>query len=273
MKFVTLFTLLFSVSIFSCEVELYPYSLVFDSNDMQGIVKKTTCSKEKLQIITKSLKQLEGNIPTLYLSSEIKVTPKSIKIDLAKSLMQSLVSEEQKFSEVKKDNYYSENEITWSISCKSCNSKLGSVLVKLESPQKTFYLNPKLLSSKKVLVLKEHINSLTETLNHHSVEEKFVFTDRPESFFEDREALKFYKTTRKLNEGHQIRKTDLRPLNLVKRNKLVNVLIQGSNLELKTQAISKQSGKYGDFINLKNTKTKKIFTGKVIDYNQVRVDL
>ena len=55
--------------------------------------------------------------------------------------------------------------------------------------------------------------------------------------------------------------------------KVTRVVVKQNGLNLRVNAVAKQSGKYGEFINLYNPMSKKQIRGQVIGINEVRVDI
>ena len=85
--------------------------------------------------------------------------------------------------------------------------------------------------------------------------------------------LNFFKLNRYIEKGEPLKRSDLSAKNLVRTGKLTQVIVEQDGLKVKLDAIARQTGKYGDFVNLYNPESKKQIRGEVIDYNKVRVEI
>lgn len=104
-------------------------------------------------------------------------------------------------------------------------------------------------------------------------ETKVVYHTRPEQFFTQANQLVFYKVNKPKSKGEPIKFQDLTPVNLVKMGQPTTVILRNGAIRLETTAISSQSGKLGQQIRLKNTKSKRTIIGKVVNFNKVEVEL
>lgn len=104
-------------------------------------------------------------------------------------------------------------------------------------------------------------------------EKKVIYHTRPEQFFTQPNQLVFYKVNKPKSKGEPIKFQDLTPVNLVKMGQPTTVILKNGAIRLETTAISSQSGKLGQQIRLKNSKSKRTIIGKVINFNKVEVEL
>jgi len=74
-----------------------------------------------------------------------------------------------------------------------------------------------------------------------------------------------------IGKGAFLRKNDITTSPEVRKNDLVNVLVQSDTMQLSYQAISKVNGWIGDRITLQNPESKQDFSGLVIEKNTVLV--
>ena len=70
-----------------------------------------------------------------------------------------------------------------------------------------------------------------------------------------------------------MKSTDLSPITLVRLGQKIKVVLKGQNIALKSSAIARQQGKFGDYIEVYNQKTNRKINAQVIDFNTVMVEL
>ncbi|MBC74872.1 MAG: flagella basal body P-ring formation protein FlgA [Halobacteriovoraceae bacterium] len=159
-----------------------------------------------------------------------------------------------------------------SIECAKCE-KPGNKNIKLKINGKTFWLNAKIKIKRKGYRLKTDVAAFSDNLDSTIVEQTYGIDSGKVALFSDVNNLKFYRTRRPISKGSLLKQSDLILKNLVRYNNKVEVHIKSDSLSLKTKALARENGKLGQLVKLFNPKTKKVLTGKVIDYNKVLVEL
>jgi flagella basal body P-ring formation protein FlgA len=87
------------------------------------------------------------------------------------------------------------------------------------------------------------------------------------------ETLKFFKTNKPIKPGEILKKSDLNGSLLVKAGSNTEVIIENQLLKLKTTGISRNSGIYGDQVEVLNIQKNKKYVGKIIDINKIQVEI
>ncbi|PIR77587.1 MAG: flagella basal body P-ring formation protein FlgA, partial [Candidatus Magasanikbacteria bacterium CG10_big_fil_rev_8_21_14_0_10_38_6] len=73
--------------------------------------------------------------------------------------------------------------------------------------------------------------------------------------------------------GQPLTRNILTPKKLVNYGDTIEVIFEKYNMKINLQVMARQSGKLGDKISLFNPKSKKMFTGKIVDFKKVMVDI
>lgn len=174
-------------------------------------------------------------------------------------------------------NYLSLDNTDLSIECTPDCKKIGSnnfkVFYKENNNKKYIWVSGKTVKSQSVFVLNRTVDIHSTILNRGAVEEKTVDINSIDSYFTEVDKIHFYKPNKRINKGDPLKSSDLTPVRLVNIGRKVKVIIKSGKLEVKTSAISRQSGVFNNFIELYNPASSKKYLGKVIDYNTVVVEL
>ena len=116
--------------------------------------------------------------------------------------------------------------------------------------------------------------SVTNTpLQAKYFEWKNIYSQTPEKYFTDLKRIRFHKVNHIIKQNSPLLKRSLNSINLVRVGRIANIQMTNGFLKLKGQALPMRSGKIGEIISLKNTRTKKIIVGKIIDNNLVEVEI
>ncbi len=159
-----------------------------------------------------------------------------------------------------------------SAQCSTCD-EAGEKNLKVLVNEKTIWFSAELKMKRIGYKLLKDVSPFGEGLNKGLIEKSAALDDGKSGIFTDIERIHFYRPNRPLSKGKTLRMGDLLPRALVKLNRPVELLLRGDNISLKTKALARQSGKYGQTIKVYNPKTKKHLQAKVIDFNTVMVEL
>ena len=85
--------------------------------------------------------------------------------------------------------------------------------------------------------------------------------------------LEYFKVNKYIKKGTPLKQSDIIPKRLVSAGAITSVIIDQNGLKLKFKAIARESGKYGDFIDLYNQKSKKKIRGEIVGFNRVKVEI
>ncbi|MFT6068646.1 MAG: flagella basal body P-ring formation protein FlgA [Bacteriovoracaceae bacterium] len=169
-------------------------------------------------------------------------------------------------------------EDTLSFGCEFCHTtgeKNISLVIynPIKNYSKTYWASATVLVSTKVLVPNRSISPSEPQLTPSDFKLKSLSVTRPEKYFTNIEQLVFYKVNKPISANDGLLFTDLVPVNLVSAGTPTKIILRSKTLQVEGTAIPSQSGKFGEVIRLRNPKTKRMITGKVVDFNKVMVDL
>ena len=279
-------TITFSVTAYSqCNLESFAHIIKFNKILDNSIVKSSDCSDKVIQKYINFISDMEGEIPAEHLSnifkSEHQMTinfkPKKIEVlSAGEFVKESLNLEEYLVKDVRSlygnASYNTDNIKSVRLACSKCSSP-GEKNLKLITSSKQIWISAEFLVKRKALVLNKDVNPFQGNLSKSAVSIKSIYDTGNDQLFSDYENIKFYKVNKNILKGNTLKQFDLVPKTLVKFNQNVEVIVKGSKVALKSRAISRESGRYGQIINLYNPKTKKIIKAKVIDFKKVMVEL
>lgn len=261
-------------------------------SNIKSIVKNTDCSKEITNKFIKGILGSNGTITeralnTVYLegvNEKVNLVPSKIQVSNIKTLLERQFKLEKdwsfekiKFVNKKRVLGLSHNERA-EFECDLCHTtgeKTISLKVinPIKNTSKTLWLQGMVFISTNVLVPNRPISPSETSLSPSNFKIKRVNVMRPEKFFTNKSKLVFYKVNKPLTGERGLMFTDLTPINLVSAGIPAKVILKSGTLTLHGKGVPSQSGKFGEVIKLKNPKTNRIITGKVVDFNKVVVDL
>lgn len=253
--------------------------------DVSTLIKESDCSDSLKLKFVDAISKYEGQIPSYQLSEEIgsqvSITPKKIAIDSLDNLLRSKLnlSDKHKFNEIKGHTF---NALTLEeaeqVSVKLPNIGLGQKHIALEVTNpisgaiKKHWLSAVLKVKTKALVSKSYLSFNNSGIETDQFEIKEIYSEHPDRLFANFNQLQFHRVGRPIAQGQVVKKNDLSPLLLVRVGVPASVVYKNNNLNLSSKAVPSNSGKFGDVIRLK-TKTNKIITGRVLDFNKVEIRL
>jgi flagella basal body P-ring formation protein FlgA len=205
----------------------------------------------------------------------VLVKPDKIFMTSINNLIQSKISNQIYISAVKSniqhENFGADSLSDIIVECKNCSNS-NQTIVKLILNSTTSYFEADVRTMKTSLVLKEDI-LINQILSQKSFVKKLVPVKHTETPFLKMSELPFYKATRHLKKGSVLLPQQIAKINLVTYGAEVTCVLKNQGMHLETKGLARASGKHADIINLINPKTKKMFTGKVIGNNKVKVEL
>lgn len=294
---VLLFMLSFSAVAEKCNVDMFPQIVFLDKvkviNDLNKAYKTSTCSNKTIWNVFQTLNLIDGDISERHLnrllkeegfSGSVTINPKKIEIKKIDAVIgkKLTIQRGRKVKNVKSMNNFPvlglEKNSYYEIACHACNTtgKKNASFVytdPVNNLQKRVWVQFDILKTDQVAIAQTDLRPFANQEISHNV--KLIPTEMEDTslYLKDLENLKYYKPNKVIKKGDPIKFSDLVPKTLVQTGKLTQVSIKKGNLNIQTQAISRQSGKLDDVINLYNPQTKKQFRGKVTDYNKVVVEL
>lgn len=292
MKIFLLLLLLPSISFANeCHIETFQKIYIVNSKKpliSKDIIKKSDCDEKTVFKFVKTVSNSRGTINSKFLVKElgksISVKPRKLQlISLASWLKERLdlntswFIREVKFLNKKNSITLNKSESLQSV-CNNCSFP-GEKSIKLiksnhiNNSNNASWASAKVMVRTKALVAKTTLGVQSGPLSPTLFNETFVYTTNPEKKFIKRKNLVFFKLNKPLSEGSSLNFNDLVPVNLVRVGNPVKVEFNQGNLSLHGSAIPLKSGKLGETIQLKNTQTKKVIIGKIIDFNKVKIEL
>ena len=289
--FLLVSTFFFSLSTLGCHIltanKIYVASN-FKPSDISSALKSRDCSPGILNDFGRLVKSTKGTLSTRFFQEEfghqVAMSPNRVRvIHLEDDITQKAIGRENWFAkEVKLLNNKSiltaSMDENVNVSCDNC-SQTGLTNIKIQisdvmsGKTKTLWASSTIKIKTRALVTKRNLNVSNSPLTPGDFQEKSVFSEKPENYFTNSPQLVFYKINKPLREGDPIKFLDLTPINLVRVGQKVRVKLNNRGLILNGFGISTASGKLGQMIQLRNPKTNKVFAGKIINFNEVEVDL
>ncbi|MFG1500289.1 flagellar basal body P-ring formation chaperone FlgA [Halobacteriovorax sp. XZX-3] len=263
----------------SCEISLAQKNYRVENSEIP--YESQNCNRSQLEILNEMLISARGNF-YLNHSRDLKqndinlLTKDSVIIDL-----EDIVKTQFTIQDDWKVNFKSRSPIktlqtdnltTIELMCNECN-KLGHNKLKVSVDGVAKWFEIIVQKPIKAIVAKNEIGLNFKSINTNNVEEKTIYTTDEKAVFKNLEEIAFYKSNKIISPGETINKRDLSPINLVSFGVPVKVILNTNGIKLTGQALPMSTGKLQDFIKVKNIKTNKVFTAKVIGLNEVKVDL
>ncbi len=277
---------------YSCEIDA-PKTLIItervESYELNSAFSYKNCNDTQIKNFNLLLTDYIGELNQRILTSEINDKKTILKNSFQIISLNTAINERVHLPEKWKiidlktigqtANYFAlNNDEHIQVSCNNCNNT-GTKNIKFEivdpvaNSKESHWITGNVAIAVEALVARNNISITNQALNKSDFEFKTVYSARPENFFTFLDKLPYYKNHRPLRVGQVIHYNDLSPLNLVNMGSLVNVRLNSNGLKLEGKAIPTSSGKLGEIIQLKNPKTNKIIVGKIINFNEVEVEL
>lgn len=254
----------------------------------KDVVRNSTCNEE---INNKVINLLNNNSGDLFVSAienqignqNLHITPRKIIIaNLADIFREQLTAESNLyFFDVRSIGQAStlnldEAENIRAI-CESCNT-YGSKNIKIEITNsltgniKAFWYTSKIFAKVKVIKAKQTLSFQQKNLSAQDFYQDETFTMLPDNLLGSLENIQFYKPTKTIMVGTIVTNMDIAPVNLVTYGTPAKVVLKNQTISLVKMATPIRSAQYGESVELKIGNNKTI-SGKVIDFNQVVIEL
>lgn len=268
-----------------CNINFSSFIYRYKNAKNVDLIKNSTCNDEIKNEILTYISNVEGKVLTPILSKQLSekysidifINPEIINvIDLKNEITKYLnINENEKIFNLKSLNNSSSvqsdsDEINFS--CENCNFP-GQHNLKIEINQQSFWFNFEIKKEYLVWIATQDIAPFSDNLNPNNFIQKTIYDIGNKNFFQNLTTLKFYKTNKQIKADQPLLISQLSPISLVRPGKKVSLIIKGKSLSIKNHAISKQSGNYGDYIELQNINSNKKFMAKVSDFNTAEIEL
>ncbi|MEE2670393.1 MAG: flagellar basal body P-ring formation chaperone FlgA [Bdellovibrionota bacterium] len=286
MKFIIFFSLFsLSFSALSCRIETYERIVKINKVLDDHIIKSSDCNSEVNEAFINLISSANGQTRSAHLArvlsseqtNDVSISPEQIKISRLEEELANKFSENRfEFSGISALYSFSAltlNEIdALDFECKNCDSS-GRKNIKATIGDKSIWLSASLLYRLQALKLKKNLSYHTPILTKEDFELVEILDKDAGRYFTDLKNIHFYQLNRNIATGDVLKVNDIRPKNLISFGQKVQLHVINSEVNLKTIGIAKKSGKFGDFIEIENPKSKKIIMGKVTGHNTAVVEL
>lgn len=282
------FLFLISFKALSCEIMLHENFVFTTPHKMDSLIKESNCTASMNAEVIGIFKDLRGKVNIDFIKNEylkdkdITVSPRLVNIKSFSEFFKSRVEidENQKtFNEtlIGRESLYWDHENTIAFKCQSCEKngrkQLAIKIINyIENTENTVWAKFDLLERTKVIFSKKHNIKSFRPITTADLAEEYRYVKNPEHYFDNIEALKYYKSNKTLKSGQPIKVSDVSKRALIKPGAYVNVLLDAGGIKIKRKAKSMSYGYYGDTIKLMTPKRKEIF-GVASNDNEVTVQL
>ena len=300
MRFFFLYIIMFTLSVKAketCFIQMSPQILFFKKpsaiKDVQNLVKNSSCSEEKLWKFIRMIQGIDGKISSRHINrlfkeegadTEIQIRPNNIEVLHLKNIVVNkvILSEGLNILEVRVIdpvyaigvNRLSEVKLEC-YACKTTGFKNLSIIFTnpVTGYRRNVWATIKISEFKKVVVITKDILPFSRKVLKDHV--KLVQRNLEDSaqYVQSLSDLGFFKVNKYIKKDALLKYSDLTAKDLVKTGKPTQVVMRQGGLKLQVEAIARQSGKYGEWVNLYNARSKKEIRGQVIDFNKVRIDI
>lgn len=281
---ISLSLLLLSFTTDACELETYAHIIKVNKVIDDSIIKNSNCSDEINQYFINLTSNAVGNINSKHLmqvfktefKQSIQLTPKQINVQRLSDLIEDEFQTKQFIIKNVSSLHHSstinfDQKQSIHFICQNCE-QTGRKNLKVKIGEKTIWVSANFMRQAKALRVKSDLNIYTPLIQSSDFEEISVVSGKKTQYFSDIENIKFYKVNKQLRPGDIIKVSDLTPKNLIQLGQKIKLIVKNENVQLKTTGIAQRSGRIGDYIQIKNPRSNKIITGKVIDYNKAVIE-
>lgn len=292
MKYFSLiFIFLITISnVIACEIKTYPLFLLNSNSPLtiDNFIQNSDCSIDTRINFGHQLLNSRGHINLNILVDELNksgnekitsISPTRTSIEKIEDYLNNKLFENQEKKifighissneDIIAINDHQELEV----SCNSCK-ELGNVLIHLKTPKiNNYWVEGKIMTQAKVYKSLSNIDVDHMALDKSLFQEALIYTETPESHFNNLDIISFYKANRPIRVGDLLLKANLSPMVLAKTGKPIKVKLKNSSITLVGRALSLESGTFGQTIRMQNTSSRKIIFGKVTNYNEAVIEL
>jgi len=293
-----IFMLLFSIAGYSlseCNVHFYPTIFYFEKTEDPSpdyFFKKTDCPADVQQKIIKAIYSYDSNLKAKYvekiLSEEIpdykvKIHPAQFKFIEFKNYLQNhlILAKDQVIIKTNLLNNSPflklDNEQKIKFTCDDChflghkNIKI-SIYNSMSGISINEWVNAEVATKTKVLISNKNINPSNRGFLENDFREDYIYASKPEIYFSSLNEIQFYRPTQSLAEGNILKNNDIIPFDIVKYGHPTTIIFQKDGISLSGTAIPVKNAKYNEIVKLQR-QNKTYVSGRVINFNQVKVDL
>jgi flagella basal body P-ring formation protein FlgA len=276
---------------FSCEIQ-GPDKVYLTKNTKEATIQKAfsfkECSQDIIDTFTKVILEVKGTVhhsqfPTLLSNHNVDVKNNTIRIfDLSMFVNEKLnLSADQLINDVSFLNgedavfAYQDQELS-TVTRSAIKAGENTIALELTSPfsnAKQEWIKVNVVYKIMAMTAKEHMRAHQGALTPNHFKWDYIQTTTPEKYHTNKDAIIFYTLTRNIRAGEPLESSMLTPVSIVQAGVPTKIEYINSKVSLSGLAIPMRAGKIGETIQLRNTKTNKVISGKVVDFNRVVIEL
>jgi hypothetical protein len=288
--YLCLIFLIFSAFSDACDVNLPNKLLIIEeSSDLVSATIQKDCSAHEIKEIVNTVKSVEGKISSTQLSEilkskniKAKISPNLIEIQHLSHIIRKQIQLPSGISIKSSRAEESENFFSLSqgdlidVQCSPClfgeRQPLNLTITEGNGSKKTIRIIAEFVKKVRAYKLRSSQHAFSK-IDTSELEEVLVEAVPFTEFIDDLNVMKFYKFNKPVQAGELIRLSDLTAENLVRAGSKTEVVIENELIRLKTSAISRSNGTFGELVEVFHPQKNKKYNGKVIDLNKVLVEL
>lgn len=271
-----------------CFIETHDQVLILNQgDDFSALVKNSDCNGEVQGRFVEFARNAQGTITTYSFNKifpGITLKPERVQFhSLADQMaMHGLLPKNGQVMSAARLNDHAfialTNDQRFDLECPTCNS-VGENTVKvtvrdnLGLKQATRWFKVTIGVPTKAYVSTKVHQATLNALDATGFEVKTIISDRPQELASTELPLHFYKVSRTIAPGEELKRSHISPVQLVRPGVEAHITVQDGGVLIKGIATPLSFGVYGETIKLKNSRSSRTIMGKVVDHNKVIVEL
>ena len=273
-------------SVLACSIKSFPNIIKINKVLDDSIIESSNCDSKTQKTFIDLISGGSGELKSLHLTQILKsefnkiveITPALIKVESVKETLARLIQMPSNLALKKTTSLFDkaslnlQNNSRIVATCNTCQSA-GSKNIKLKVDGETIWFSAEILIRRQGFVINKSISPYSKKLDKSLFRQTIIFDTGRDHLFQDIKNIRFYKATRQLEAGKVLKISDLIPMTVITPGQRIKVILKGKNISLNSSALSRQSGKIGQFIEVYNQKSNKKITGLVVDFNTVMVEI
>lgn len=291
MKYFILFSLLVSMSAWSCDLKLPKHLVIMgDDQNIQHSFSAQGCGTEVLNDLSQFLYQADGRLSPGQLLEVleskghlgVKLAPYPIKVEQFKNIVKEQLNLPEgvhiKASRAVNSSPFLAlapgDKIT--VECQQClygsQQSVNVNVAGFDGTFKSFVASVDFKKMVRAFRTTTNFQSFSEVTSNF-LKEEYVEMIPQTQLVTDVSVLKYYKTNKPLRNGELLKFSDLNAMNLVKAGLKTEVILENQMVRIRTNGISRGNGTLGEFVEVFHPQKNKKYQGRVVDINKVLVEL
>lgn len=256
-----------------------------ESINAKQLIIESNCSDEIITAFAQEVMDVTGNLPASYFEEKIpgmRLSPQKVSI----SSLSNFISQKLSLSDkIVIDDLRSNMRNTFLLSSEeqinvsTPGQLIGQNTVSIEivnpltSGKQKFWLSLVFKSKVQAFVAKKGIDRGYGALKPEYFVKQEIVTEFPDRLFMQFDRIQHFSLNRAINAGHVLMRAETLELPLVTYGVPAAVVLNNNGIQLNGSATPMKTANFGDYIQLKNPRSNKIITAKVVDFNKVIIQL